>query len=73
MMADGTKKKPVTGSLAEISCPSGPRRRAGFEFARPPVLIDLSGLTPEEIEAIQGDAFLVVRPAARPQTNQPEA
>lgn len=64
-----TKAGAASGSTAkkemliEVSCPSGPRRRAGREFGPTPVIIPAADLSKAEVEAIQADAMLVVRQA----------
>lgn len=54
---------PATPVLIEISCPSGPRRRAGHMFGPSPTVLDAGDLTDEQREAILADTMLVVRPA----------
>jgi hypothetical protein len=52
----------AAGPMVEISCPSGPRRRAGLSFGPVPVTITAGELTPEQQDAIEGDAMLVLQP-----------
>jgi hypothetical protein len=52
----------AVGPMVEISCPSGPRRRAGLSFGPVPVTIAAGELTREQQDAIESDAMLVLRP-----------
>lgn len=45
-----------------VNSPYETRRRAGFVFTREPQQIDLSTLTPEQLDAIDGDDCLEVKP-----------
>jgi hypothetical protein len=55
-----------TGAWIEITCPSGPRRRAGLNFGPVPVVINASELTRDQELALGEDTMLVIRPAAAP-------
>lgn len=58
----GTEQLKAVGPMVEISCPSGPRRRAGLSFGPVPVTIAAGELTREQQDAIESDAMLVLRP-----------
>jgi hypothetical protein len=52
------------GPMIEISCPSGPRRRAGLSLGPVPVTVAAGDLTEDQIKMIKDDALLVLRPSA---------
>jgi len=73
-MTSSSKTKPKTtdkdapetsGDMVVISTNHRqPRRRAGMRFTPEGVTVDVSNLTSKQIEAIQSDPHLVVRPIA---------
>lgn len=58
-----TEDATETGPFVMISAPHD-RRRAGMNFGKNPIKVDVATLTKEQVLALQNDPLLVIRPLA---------